>query len=63
MTSAGQVPVCATNDAFGSILTKVDFASFPRYVSVARTSLGEMTGAILIVKALDQVNRSPAPDP
>jgi hypothetical protein len=51
-----------TNDAFGYILIKVDFASFPRYEYVSRTSLGEMTGEILIEKALDLVNRSPAPD-
>jgi len=43
-------------------LTKVDFASFPRYEYVSRTSLGEMTGENLIEKALDLVNRSPAPD-
>jgi hypothetical protein len=52
-----------TNDALGSILTKVDFASFPRYEYVWRTALGEMTGAIRIEKALDLVNRWPAPDP
>ncbi len=51
-----------TNDAFGYILTKVDFASFPRYEYVSRTSLGEMTGEILIEKALDLVSRAPAPD-
>jgi hypothetical protein len=51
-----------TNDAFGYILTKVDFASFPRYEYVSRTSLGEMTGEILIEKSLDLVHRSPAPD-
>jgi hypothetical protein len=43
-----------TIDAFGYILTKVDFASFSRYESVSRTSLGEMTGENLIEKeALD----------
>ena len=51
-----------TIDASGYILTKVDFASFPRYEYVSRTSLGKMTGENLIEKALDQVNRSPAPD-
>ncbi len=50
-----------TNDAFGYILTKVDFASFPRYEYVSRTSLGEMTGEILIEQALGLVERSPAP--
>ncbi|HLN30813.1 MAG TPA: hypothetical protein VK395_23945 [Gemmataceae bacterium] len=51
-----------TNDAFGYILTKVDFQSFPRYEYVSRTSLGEMTGEILIDKALELVNKSPRPD-
>ena len=50
-----------TNDAFGYILTKVDFQSFPRYEYVSRTSLGEMTGEILIEKSLELVNRSPPP--
>ena len=48
--------------AFGYILTKVDFQSFPRYDYVSRTSLGEMTGEILIEKSLEFVNRSPKPD-
>ncbi len=51
-----------TNDAFGYILTKVDFKSFPRYDYVSRTSLGEMTGEILIEKWLQLVAASPAPD-
>ncbi len=51
-----------TNDAFGYILTKVDFQSFPRYDYVSRTSLGEMTGEILIEQSLELVNKSPLPD-
>ncbi|HMC89990.1 MAG TPA: hypothetical protein VKI17_10605 [Gemmataceae bacterium] len=51
-----------TNDAFGYILTKVDFNSFPRYDYVSRTSLGEMTGEILIEKSLEFVKKSPLPD-
>jgi hypothetical protein len=51
-----------TNDAFGYILTKVDFQSFPRYDYVSRTSLGEMTGEILIEKSLEFVSKSPRPD-
>jgi hypothetical protein len=51
-----------TNEAFGYILTKVDFQSFPRYDYVSRTSLGEMTGEILIEKSLELVNKSPSPD-
>ena len=48
-----------TNDAFGYILTKVDFKSFPRYDYVSRTSLGEMTGEILIEKWLELIAKSP----
>jgi len=51
-----------TNEAFGYILTKVDFNSFPRYEYVSRTSLGEMTGEILIEKSLEFVKKSPPPD-
>ena len=50
-----------TNDAFGYILTKVDFNSFDRYEYVSRTSLGEMTGEILIENALQLISDSPAP--
>ncbi len=44
-----------TNEAFGYILTKVDFRSFPRYDYVSRTSLGEMTGEVLIDNALEMI--------
>jgi hypothetical protein len=47
-----------TNDAFGYILTKVDFNSFPRYEYVSRVSLGEMTGEILIQHAMDLIKQS-----
>ncbi len=50
-----------TNDAFGYILTKVDFNSFKRYDYITRTGLGEMTGEIYIEEALDLVRNSPAP--
>jgi hypothetical protein len=50
-----------TNDAFGYILTKVDWGSFKRYDYVSRTSLGEMTGEILISKALELIDRCPSP--
>jgi hypothetical protein len=50
-----------TNDAFGYILTKVDFNSFERYEYVSRTSLGEMTGEILMENALKMIEDSPAP--
>lgn len=51
-----------TNDAFGYILTKVDFNSFKRYDYVSRTSLGEMTGEIYIEQALKLIAASPRPD-
>lgn len=51
-----------TNDAFGYILTKVDFNSFPRYDYISETSLGEMTGEILIEKSLELVEKSPRPE-
>jgi hypothetical protein len=49
-----------TNDAFGYMLTKVDFNSFERYDYVSHTSLGEMTGEIYISEALKLINESPA---
>ena len=48
-----------TNDAFGYILTKVDYGSFDRYDYITRTSLGEMTGEILIEEALSLLDNSP----
>ena len=51
-----------TNDAFGYILTKVDFDSFPRYAYVSKTSLGEMTGEILMERSLELVAKTPRPD-
>jgi len=50
-----------TNDAFGYMLTKVDFNSFDRYDYVSRTSLGEMTAEIYIKEALELVKNSPKP--
>lgn len=47
-----------TNDAFGYILTKVDFRSFPRYDYVSDVSLGEMTGEILIETSLKLVSEA-----
>lgn len=49
-----------TNDAFGYMLTRVDFNSFERYNYISRTSLGEMTGEIYINEALKLVQQSPA---
>lgn len=42
-----------TNDAFGYILTKEDFASFDRYDYISGVSLGERTADILIDNALE----------
>jgi hypothetical protein len=50
-----------TNDAFGYMLTKVDWNGFKRYDYVSRTSLGEMTGEILIEEGLKFVNECPRP--
>ncbi len=44
-----------TNDAFGYILTKVDWNSFKRYDYISRTCLGEHTGEIFIQKSLEMV--------
>ncbi|MBM3496480.1 MAG: hypothetical protein FJX72_19505, partial [Armatimonadetes bacterium] len=50
-----------TNEAFGYILTKEDFRSFPRYDYVSRVSLGEKTGDILMRKWLEMIAAAPAP--
>ncbi|MEO5978138.1 MAG: hypothetical protein ABIS36_02550 [Chryseolinea sp.] len=49
-----------TNDAFGYILTKVDFNSFKRYEYVSKTSLGEMTGEIYISEVLQWLKEIPS---
>jgi len=51
-----------TNDAFGYLLTRVDFNSFKRYDYISRTSLGEMTGEIYIEQSLKLIQSSPKPD-
>jgi len=48
-----------TNEAFGYILTQVDFQSFPRYDYVSRVSLGEKTGEILMSNALEMIATLP----
>ena len=50
-----------TNDAFGYILTQVDWLSFKRYDYVSRTCLGEQTGEILIDEALKLIAENPVP--
>ena len=52
-----------TNDAFGYMLTKIDFNSFKRYEYISRTSLGENTADIYIGEALDLIRGSPKSDP
>ncbi len=50
------------NDAFGYILTKVDFNSFERYDYITRTSLGETMGEIFMDEALKFVDTCPRPE-
>ncbi|HUT45606.1 MAG TPA: hypothetical protein VMX36_04940 [Sedimentisphaerales bacterium] len=50
------------NDAFGYILTKVDFNSFERYDYISRTSLGETMGEIFMDEALKFVDACPQPE-
>jgi hypothetical protein len=50
------------NDAFGYMLTRVDYASFKVYDYITRTSLGENTGEILIAEALKLIAESPTPE-
>lgn len=44
-----------TNDAFGYMLTKVDFNSFDRYKYISRTSLGEMVAEVYMEEALKMI--------
>jgi hypothetical protein len=46
-----------TNDAFGYILSKVDYNSFEKYNYITRTSLGESTGEILIERSLELIKK------
>lgn len=48
-----------TNDAFGYMLTRVDYGSFEKYNYITRTSLGEETGEILINESLKIINNNP----
>jgi hypothetical protein len=49
-----------TNDAYGYMLSKVDFNSFKRYDYISRTCLGELTGEVYMDAALKLINESPA---
>jgi len=51
-----------TNDAFGYMMTKVDWKSFERYEYISRTCLGEMTADIFIEEALKLVDACPRPE-
>lgn len=50
-----------TNDAYGYIMTKVDFDSFNRYDYISETGLGEMTGEIMIETQLKLIDEMPRP--
>ncbi len=56
MTAKHNLLFGLTNDAFGYIMTEVDFNSFERYDYISRVSLGEQTGEILIREALSLVD-------
>lgn len=49
------------NDAFGYLMTKVDWGSFQRYEYISRTCLGETAGEIFIEEALRLADRCPRP--
>jgi hypothetical protein len=49
------------NDAFGYLLTQVDWGSFRRYEYISGTSLGEMAGEIFMEEALRFADRCPRP--
>lgn len=51
-----------TNDAFGYMMTKVDWKSFERYEYISRTCLGETTADIFIEEALKFVDTCPRPE-
>lgn len=51
-----------TNDAFGYIMTEIDFDSFETYRYISRVSLGEKTCPVLMARWLDLIRTSPAPD-
>ena len=46
-----------TNDAFGYMMTRVDWGSFKRYAYITRVSLGEQTGEILMAESLKMLDR------
>jgi hypothetical protein len=50
-----------TNDAFGYILTQVDWSSFKRYDYITRTCLGERAGELYMDEALKLVAECPTP--
>jgi hypothetical protein len=49
-----------TNDAFGYIMTRVDWGSFKRYEYISKVSLGENTGEILIKESLKLIDQAQA---
>ncbi|KAB7731339.1 hypothetical protein F5984_11125 [Rudanella paleaurantiibacter] len=62
MRSSAPMLFGLTNDAFGYMLTKVDFRSFRRYDYISRTSLGENTAEIFMDEALKLIANAPAAD-
>lgn len=50
-----------TNDAFGYIMVREDYDSFKRYRYITETSMGELTGDILIDESLKFVDSLPRP--
>ena len=52
-----------TNDAFGYMLTEVDWDSFKSYRYITRTSLGERTGTIVVESILKMVQSAAADSP
>ena len=47
-----------TNNAFGYIMTRVDWGSFKRYQYITRVSLGEGTGEALITESIKLIDRT-----
>jgi len=51
-----------TNDAYGYMLTKVDWNAFDRYKYISRTTLAENTGDTLIAESLKFLDSCPKPE-
>ena len=51
-----------TNDAFGYMMTKVDWNAYERYSYISKTTLAEGTGDTLIAEALKFLDACPKPE-